>query len=350
MGAASYKNFQLCATRSFAPQYFWCPTPMNSIKASQPQLIPVIVGPTCSGKSDLGIAIARHFGGEIINLDSVQVYRGLYVATAKVPLEEQQGIPHHFIDMVEPTENYTAGRYAVDAARCLAEIEARHQMAIFVGGTGFYLNALRGRLFSEEEATDLTLRERLKSILTRRGPEHLHRMLTRLDPVSASRLAPRDWSRVTRALEFFFQNRKRLSEQQPNLPDPPEFAARMRIIVLNPPRDVLYDKINRRVDVMEQNGLLDEIKNLLAAGVPHDAKAFGAHGYRRIIEFLRGERTYESAIEQMKTDTRHYAKRQITWWRREPDAAWFQGFGADSEIQQAVIDHLRVQGFGRDEG
>lgn len=317
-------------------------TPEPQTLNPEPFPIPVIVGPTCSGKSDLGLAVAHHFGGEIINLDSVQVYRGLYVATAKVPPAEQQSIPHHLIDIAEPTENYTAGRYAVDAARVIEDIETRGKMAILVGGSGFYLNALRGRLFDEAAPTDLELRQRLKDILTRRGAPHLHRMLKRLDPVSAEKLAPNDWSRVTRALEFFFQNGKPISEKQPELPEPPEIAGRMRIVVLNPPRNVLYEKINRRVDVMEQNGLLAEIKGLLATGIPPDAKAFGAHGYRRIIEFLQGQRTYESAIEQMKTDTRHYAKRQITWWRREPGAFWFDGFGQEARIQTAVIEALTI--------
>lgn len=307
------------------------------------QIIPVIVGPTCSGKSDLGLVLAHHFQGEIINLDSVQVYRGLYVATAKVPLSEQQGIPHHLIDIADPTENYTAGRYARDASQCLGEIEKRKKMAILVGGTGFYLNALRGQLFEEEYPTDLTLRDRLKQLLARRGPVHLHRMLHRVDAMSAAKLSPNDWSRVTRALEVFFQTGRRISEVQPKLPSPPEFASRLRIVVLNPPRNILYEKINRRVNLMEQNGLLAEIQALLEAGVPDDAKAFGAHGYRRLVEYVQGKRTYASAIEQMKTDTRHYAKRQLTWWRREPTALWFHGFGNDPTIHQAVLEKLKAE-------
>jgi tRNA dimethylallyltransferase len=300
-------------------------------------LIPVVVGPTCSGKSDLGIALAQRFNGEIINLDSIQVYRRLNVGTAKVPLDERCGIPHHLIDVADPTENYTAGRYAREAGALLADIESRGKTAIFVGGTGLYLNALRGRIFDEESPTDLRLRERLKALRDRRGAAWLHRMLKRLDPVSAERLQPNDWSRTTRALEFLFHTKTRISEHRPKLPPPPEFAARMRIIVLNPPREALYDKINRRVDVMERAGLLAEIEGLIADGVPMDAKAFEAHGYKRVVEYLRGNRTYESAIEQMKTDTRHYAKRQWSWWRGEPEAVWFDGFGGDPEVQASVI-------------
>ncbi|MCS7080416.1 MAG: tRNA (adenosine(37)-N6)-dimethylallyltransferase MiaA [Chloracidobacterium sp.] len=305
------------------------------------RVIPVVVGPTCSGKSDLGVAIARALDGEIINLDSIQVYRGLNVATAKVPPSIRAEVPHHLIDVASPTEHYTAGRYAREAAACLLEIEARGRMAVFVGGTGLYLDALRGRLFTEDAPTDLRLRARLKAIRDRHGAPWLHRMLTRLDPATAARLRPNDWSRTMRALEVFFQSKQPLSERQRALPPPPAFAARMRIIVLSPPRAALYARINARVEAMVAAGLLDEIRDLLAAGVPPDAEAFQAHGYRRFIEYLRGERSYESAVEQMKIDTRRYAKRQLSWWRREPTAEWFYGFGGDPAVQAQVIAALR---------
>ncbi len=303
--------------------------------------IPVIVGPTCSGKSALGIAVARALEGEIINLDSIQVYRGLDVATAKVPPAVRAAIPHHLIDVAAPTEHYTAGRYAREAAVCLADIEARGRTAVFVGGTGLYLDALRGCLFTDETPTDLRLRTRLKTIRDRRGAAWLHRMLTRLDPVMAARLSPNDWSRTMRALEVLFQSKQSLFERQRNVPPPPAFAARMRMIVLSPPRAALYARINARVETMVAAGLLDEIRRLLAAGIPPDAEAFQAHGYRRFLEYLRGERTYASAVEQMKTDTRRYAKRQLSWWRREPAAEWFEGFGDDPAVQAQVIAALR---------
>ncbi|MFQ3582942.1 MAG: tRNA (adenosine(37)-N6)-dimethylallyltransferase MiaA [Chloracidobacterium sp.] len=307
----------------------------------KPLVIPVIVGPTCSGKSDLGLAVAQTLNGEIINLDSIQVYRGLDVATAKVPVAIRATTPHHLIDVVEPTEHYTAGRYAREAAACLAAIEARGRTAVFVGGTGLYLNALRGRIFTDGAATDLRLRDRLRAIRDRRGAPWLHRMLKRLDTATAARLQPNDWSRTMRALEFFFQTKTPLSQRQAALPPPPSFVRRMRIVVLSPPRSALYARIDARVEAMLAAGLLDEIQSLLAAGVPQDAEAFQAHGYRRFIEYLRGQRTYASAVEQMKTDTRHYAKRQLSWWRREPDAWWFDGFGHDPEVQARVIAALR---------
>jgi tRNA dimethylallyltransferase len=288
-----------------------------------------IVGPTASGKSDLGIALAERFDGEIVNCDSVQVYRGVNVATAKVPMEERRGITHHLIDIVEPTVNFTAVAWAEEAKRVIAEVEARGKRAILVGGTGFYLRALTTKFFDSPEI-DESLRPRLLKIMERRGAEHIHRMLARVDPKLAGKFAPKDWSRVTRALEVYFSSGRPLSEWQERSPEEPtEYAARLHYFVLEPPREELYERINRRVDVMVERGLLEEIQGLIASGVPPTAKAFNAHGYKRFVEYLLGRRTLESAIEQMKLDTRHYAKRQWTWWRAQTNMHWLSGFGFD---------------------
>lgn len=303
-------------------------------KRKQPLI--AVVGPTASGKSDLGIALAHRFDGEIINCDSVQTYRGIYVATAKVPPEEQQGIPHHLIDIVEPTYNLTAVEWAERARAVIADIEARGKLALLVGGTGFYLRALTTKFFDSPEI-DERLRPRFQRILERRGAEHLHRMLARVDPPLAERFAAKDWSRVIRALEVFFSSGKPLSEWQAATPEQAtEEAARMFYLVLQPPRQELYDRINQRTDLMIERGLLAEIQNLIAAGVPPTAKAFNAHGYKRFVEYLLGQRTLESAVEQMKLDTRHYAKRQWTWWRAQQNTFWLEGFGfEESVIEQA---------------
>jgi tRNA dimethylallyltransferase len=291
-----------------------------------------VVGPTASGKSDLGIALAERFDGEIVNSDSVQVYRGVNVATAKVPAEERRGIPHHLIDVVEPTVNFTAVAWAGEAEKVIAEIEARGKRAILVGGTGFYLRALTTRFFDSPEI-DEGVRPRLRRIMERRGAEHLHRMLARIDPKLAAKFAPRDWSRVTRALEVYFSSGRRLSEWQERSPEEPtDFAGRLHYFVLEPPREKLYDRINRRVDMMVERGLLEEIQNLIASGVPPSAKAFNAHGYKRFVEYLMGKRTLESAVEQMKLDTRHYAKRQWTWWRAQSNTHWLRGFGFEEGV------------------
>lgn len=293
------------------------------------QLIPAIVGPTASGKSELGINLALARNGEIINLDSVQVYRQISIATAKVPLAERLGVPHHLIDIVEPTENFTAGDYARIAARTIHEVEERHHSAILVGGTGFYLRALVKPLF-EGPLTDPQLRERLVISRDRYGPEHLHRILKRVDSKAAETLSPRDWSRTMRALEVYFQTGRRISDSQPETPPAPELAARIRVIALNPPREALYARINSRADEMFENGLVEEVESLIASGIPSSAKAFQAHGYRRVVEYLEGKRTREDALNQMKLDTRHYAKRQLSWWRSWPDVVWINRFGDDA--------------------
>jgi len=301
------------------------------------RLIPAIVGPTASGKSELGIRLALDFAGEIINLDSVQVYRRIQIATAKVPMAERQGVEHHLIDIVEPTENFTAGEYARVAAQTIREIESRDRMALLVGGTGFYLRALALPLF-EGPKTDLRLRARLIRLRDERGPQHLYRILKRVDPRAAARISPKDWSRTMRAIEVYFQTGKRISEARPVTPAPPEFASRIRVIALSPRREALYELINRRAEAMFEKGLVEEVESLIASGVPATAKAFQAHGYRRVVEYIEGRRTREDALNQMKLDTRHYAKRQLTWWRAWPGIQWIYRFGTE----QAAFDEARA--------
>jgi tRNA dimethylallyltransferase len=303
-----------------------------------------VVGPTASGKSDLGIALAERFDGEIVNCDSVQVYRGINIATAKVPLDERRGIPHHLIDFVEPTVNFTAVDWAGQARSVIEEIEARSKRAFLVGGTGFYLRALTTRFFDSPEIDD-TLRPRLQESMRKHGLAHLQRMLKRVDPKLAEKFSPNDWSRIIRALEVYFSSRTPLSTWQQRTPEEPtEYAARLHYFVLQPPRADLYQRINTRVDVMVEKGMLEEIQNLVASGVPLTAKAFNAHGYKRFVEYLMGQRTLESAIEQMKLDTRHYAKRQWTWWRAQKNTFWFAGFGFEDKV---IEDASRIlEGLG----
>jgi tRNA dimethylallyltransferase len=308
------------------------------------QAIYAIVGPTASGKSELGLELALRAEtgrGEVINCDSVQIYREIEIATAKLPLDERRGVPHHLIDYVDPRIKYSAADWAADAVKKIAEIEARGNTAILVGGTGFYLRALRQPFF-EGPKTDATIRERLRLIRERRGAEHLHRMLTRLDPPAAAKFFPRDYVRVQRALEVYFQTGERFSEVQPNREEPPECAARLRIFALTPPRAELYERINRRAEIHFANGLVDEVKVLRESGIPDDTNALGAHGYRRVAEYLRGERTLESAIDQTKQDVRNYAKRQLTWFRREEGLTWLDGFGDDAETQKRLFDELQI--------
>ena len=301
--------------------------------------IVAIVGPTASGKSALAIEVALAAGGEIVNCDSVQVYQRIQIATAKVPLNERRGVPHHLIDFVLPETNFTAGEWARAAIETIEEIEARDHRAILAGGTGLYLRALRQPFFPSP-ATDADLRRRLTRIRERHGPTHLHRMLIRLDAVEAGKLNARDWPRVQRAIEVCFQTGKPMSEQRPLRPEPHTIASQLRIIALNPPREELYARINRRTEQHFANGLVDEVRGLLAEGVPAESNALGAHGYRRVVEFLRGQRDLQSAIEQTKQDVRHYAKRQLTWFRHEPGVEWFEGFGEDPQVQKQVMSYF----------
>ena len=304
-----------------------------------PKPLIAIVGPTASGKSTLGIEVAQRLGGEIINCDSVQVYQGIQIATAKVPVEERKGIPHHLIDFVSPSINYTAGDWVREAAATIEDVERRGLVPILVGGTGLYLRALRNPFFPSPQ-TDGDVRRRINELRERRGPVHLHRLLQRLDPQSAAELYPRDWPRVQRAIEVRLQTGKPMSLQKDERPEPHERVRRMCILVLNPPRDQLYLRINERTERHFADGLVGEVENLLAQGVPANSNALGAHGYRRVVEFLEGKRDLPSAIEQTKLDVRHYAKRQLTWFRREPGVDWFAGFGEDEQLQQSVLKAL----------
>ncbi len=296
-----------------------------------------IVGPTASGKSTLGIEVALKLNGEIINCDSVQVYKEIQVATAKVPLEERKGVPHHLIDFVSPDVNYTAGEWARDAAKKIEEIESRGRLPLLVGGTGFYLRALRQPFFVSPP-TDESLRRRLNQIREKHGVEHLHRLLTRMDKHAAQQLYPRDWPRVQRAIEVYLQTGQSIVGQQPARPEPHESSRRLRILALNPPRAELYKRINERTDAHFKAGLVEEVQSLLGRGFSPTSNALGAHGYRRVVEYLQGLRDLDSAIEQTKLDVRHYAKRQLTWFRHEAGVEWFHGFGEENAILQSILE------------
>jgi tRNA dimethylallyltransferase len=319
------------------------------VNALHSNLVLAVVGPTASGKSELGIKVARRLGGEIINCDSVQVYQGIQIATAKVPIEEREGIPHHLIDFVPPEINYTAGEWAREAAAKIEDIESRGRVPILVGGTGLYLRALRNPFFKSPQ-TDEHLRRRLTALREQRGPEHLHHLLQRLDPASARELYPRDWPRVQRAIEVRLQTGSQMSQQKIKRPEPHESTRRLRVLVLNPPRAELYARINERTEKHFAAGLVAEVQGLLGQGVPAQSNALGAHGYRRVVEYLEGKRDLPSAVEQTKVDVRRYSKRQLTWFRREPGAEWFAGFGEDDGLQRAVLEQLNNQELTPDRG
>jgi tRNA dimethylallyltransferase len=298
-----------------------------------------IVGPTASGKSTLGIEVALQLNGEIINCDSVQVYKEIQIATAKVPLEERKGVPHYLLDFVSPHVNYTAGEWAREAAAKIEEIEERGRVPLLVGGTGFYLRALRQPFFVSPP-TDESLRRRLNLLREKHGVEHLHRLLKKIDPEAARQLYPRDWPRVQRAIEVYLQTGQSIVDQQPDRPEPHESSRRLRILALNPPRAELYKRINERTEAHFKSGVVEEVQSLLDRGFSPASNALGAHGYRRVVEYLQGRRDLASAVEQTKLDVRHYAKRQLTWFRHEAGVEWFHGFGEENGILRSILESV----------
>jgi tRNA dimethylallyltransferase len=265
----------------------------------------------------------------------VQVYQEIQIATAKVLPEEMRGVPHHLLDYISPYINFTAADWAKDALEKIAKIESRGNVPILVGGTGFYLRTLKEPLF-ESPKTDEKFRQRLTEIRHEKGAEFLHKMLARIDKKAAEKLFPKDYVRTMRGLEFYFQTGELFSEFQPKRTEPPECSNRIKVFVLNPPREILYERINLRAEKHFAQGLVEEVIELRQKGIPDNSNALGSHGYRRVCEYLRGERTLESAIEQTKLDVRHYAKRQFTWFRKEENAVWLEGFGDEKETQEKL--------------
>ncbi len=301
-----------------------------------------IAGPTASGKSALALALAGALGGEIVNFDSVQIYRGLDVGAGKVPLAERRGISHHLLDFCEPDQVFTAGDFRREALGVLAGIQGRGGLPILVGGTGLYLRALLQGLF-EGPGRSEELRARLRALADRRGREHLHRLLRRLDATTAARIQPRDTQKLIRALEVRLLARQPLSAMVARGRSGLE-GFRVFKIGLNPDRSRLYARINRRVEAMFAHGLLDETRALLARPRAADLKVLGALGYRQACAVLRGESSLSAAVRATQAATRQYAKRQMTWFRREPDIHWFNGFGDDPETQRRVWGVLEQGG------
>ena len=291
-------------------------------------LLIAILGPTASGKSDLALGLAERLDGEVVNYDSVQVYRGFDIGSAKTPESERRGVPHHLIDILDPAEQFSAGEYARRARAVLAEIRRRGRTPILAGGTGFYLRALLDGLF-EGPGRDTELRARLERSAELRDPGYLHRLLARLDPESAARIHANDQPKLIRAIEVFLVEGESMTRAFERGLAPLE-GFRIVRLGLAPPRAELYERINLRSRRMFEAGLLDEVRGLLDAGVPRDAWAFGALGYRQALACLGGRLSIEEAIEETARKTRNYAKRQLTWFRRqEPETAWFESTGDD---------------------
>lgn len=298
----------------------------------------ILTGPTAVGKTALSIALAREVQGEIISADSMQVYRYMDIGSAKIRKEEMCGVPHYLIDCLNPEEEFNIYVFQQMAKKAMAQIYANGHVPIVVGGTGFYIQSLIYDILFEEEEDD-GIRQKYEQLLTEKGEKYLHDLLEKVDPVSAEKIHFHNNKRVIRALEFYEKNYYPISEHnetQQHRESPYEF----RYFVLNDDREKLYQKIELRVDEMVQNGLIDEVKHLKEMGYHRGMVSMQGLGYKEILDYLDDKITLEEAIYRIKRDTRHFAKRQLTWFRRERDVIWVDksGIGSDTE---ALLSYMR---------
>ena len=315
---------------------------MNEHKTLLPLV--AIIGPTASGKSALGVELAERLVGEVVACDSTQLYRGFDIGTAKPTHSERRGIPHHLIDVLGPKDDATAGGYRQLALRILGDLRQRKRLPVFTVGTGLYLRALLEGLADVPQRSE-ELRERLRASVDEHTPGHLHRVLKRLDPEAARKIAPADEQKLIRAVEVCILARKPISEVHSTGRVPLE-GWRVLKVGLMPPREKLNERIHVRTDAMLEQGWMREVQALLDSGLNEDSKPFDFIGYRELRAVLRGEITLQEARGVIQQATRRYAKRQITWFRKEPGARWFSGFGDDAEVQAGVFEWLRKEGLG----
>jgi tRNA dimethylallyltransferase len=309
-------------------------------------LLVVILGPTGSGKSALALLMAERFSGEIISCDSVAVYRHFEIGTAKPSHEDRGRVPHHLIDVAGPGEAFTAGEYARQARAALSEVAERGHLPVVVGGTGLYLRALLEGLFPGPQRSD-ELRERLRARANEKGPDYLHRLLRQLDSEAASKIHANDAPKLIRAIEVCMATRAPMSELWQDRGRDPLRGFRILRIGLNPPREKLYERINARGARMFEDGLVAETESLLHRfGDARDVTPMHSLGYQQAQQYVRGELTLAKAVTAVQQGHRNYAKRQMTWFRREPDVTWLEGFGDDASIEERaaamVASELRV--------
>jgi tRNA dimethylallyltransferase len=296
----------------------------------------VILGPTASGKTNLALDLAPLFRGEIVSCDALQVYRYMDVGTAKASKAEQELVRHHMLDVQDPDRDFSAGDYQKRAREAIQGIHARGHVPFVVGGTGFYLRALIDGLFEGPGRSD-DLRMRMREIIRRRNAAILHRRLQKVDPASAARIAPADSERIIRAYEVYLATGKTMTWWQQQARE--AFVGyRWLKLGIEIPREELYARINRRVETMFQGGLLEEVQALLRR-FPQDAHAFKAIGYRQAVSYLKGNLTMAQAIEETQKQSRHYAKRQLTWFRSDREIHWLNGQQNSADLRESVI-HL----------
>lgn len=300
----------------------------------------VLTGPTAVGKTALSIALAKSVNGSIISADSIQVYRQMDIGSAKIKPEEMQGIPHYLIDILDPKEAFDIVTFQRMAKEAMEEIYAQGRIPILVGGTGFYIQSILKDIAFEEETEHSAFRNQMYDLARQKGPEFLHARLQEIDPVSAKEIHPNNVKRVTRALEFYQNNGYPISEHNANEAQK-ESPYNYAYFVLNQNRKTLYQHIEARVDLMMKEGLLDEVKSLVAYGADASDVSMQGLGYKELLSYLHGDCSLERAIEIIKRDTRHFAKRQLTWFRRESDVIWIDKDAFQDE--DAILEFMLAQ-------
>src|SRR5580658_1828971 len=305
-----------------------------TVASAQPEpLLVVVLGPTASGKTALSLALAERFHGEIVNCDSVAMYREFDIGTAKPTAAERSRAPHQLFDCVAPTGHITAGEYARQARQVLDEIKGQGNLPIVVGGTGLYLRALLEGLFPGPQRSE-ELRERLRERAAGRGSGYLHRVLRRLDSAAATKIHANDTPKIIRAIEVCLASRQKMTELWQHGREPLR-GFRILRLGLDPDRQALYDRINRRAEQMFETGLIEETQRLVET-YGDAAGPLSSLGYKQAVQLLRGELTREQALQAVQQAHRNYAKRQMTWFRREPEVHWLRGFGDDKQVQETA--------------
>lgn len=298
----------------------------------------ILTGPTAVGKTKLSIDLAKAMGGEIVSADSIQVYRHMDIGSAKVTKSEMGGVPHHLIDVLDPTEEFNVVIFQKMAKEAVEGILNRGHIPVVVGGTGFYIQALAYDIDFTENDQDRTLRLELERIAGEKGGEYLHKMLEEVDPAAADQIHANNIKRVIRAIEFYRQTGTRISEHN-EAERKKSSPYQLFYYVLNTRRSILYDRIERRVEQMMEQGLLEEVKKLAAMGCARDMVSMQGLGYKELLDHLEGRCTLEEAVYTIKRDTRHFAKRQLTWFKREKDVRWLNLPDFHDNLTE-VLDHI----------
>ena len=300
----------------------------------------IVLGPTACGKTALSLELAQHFGGEIISADSMQVYRGMDIGSAKIPQDQRRGIPHHLLDIVPPEHSFSVADFRLRADECIADIVGRGKLPVICGGTGLYINALTCPCnYSAEADSDEELRLELQQEYRQLGGDALHERLSRLDPAAAAKIHPNDSRRLIRALEVYTLTGRPISSmQQENQPVPYDPV----MVGLTAPRELMYERIERRVDEMLEQGLEAEVRSLLEAGVSKEAVSMQGLGYKQLAMYFDGSISFDEAVELIKRDTRRFSKRQMTWFKRDQRTMWFSidQYLEEGELVRAVISRV----------